>query len=119
MKILIIEDDRLISLMLSKMVQKMGHEVLAVHAQGEKAVTSADELPVDLILMDIMLEGNMDGIEAMQEIQSKHNVPVIYITGNSDESTKTRASSTDYAAYLVKPVTFTQLQQIINSLEVY
>ncbi|MGK7370093.1 MAG: response regulator, partial [Candidatus Halalkalibacterium sp. M3_1C_030] len=91
MKILIVEDDRLISLMLSKMVQKMGHEVLAVHAQGEQAVISTDELPVDLILMDIMLEGSIDGIEAMQEIQTKHDIPVIYITGNSDESTKTRA----------------------------
>lgn len=117
MKILIIEDDRLISLMLTKMVQKMGHQVLGVHAQGETAVTAVDEMPVDLILMDIMLEGKMDGIEAMQAIQSKHNsIPVIYITGNSDESTKSRASETNYEAYLVKPVTYSQLQQIISSL---
>lgn len=95
----------------------MGHEVLGVHAQGETAVTAVDEMPVDLILMDIMLEGNMDGIEAMQEIQLKHNsIPVIYITGNSDESTKSRASETNYEAYLVKPITFSQLQQIISSI---
>ncbi|MDX1629900.1 MAG: response regulator [Fulvivirga sp.] len=117
MKILIIEDDRLISLMLTKMVQKMGHEVLGVHAKGESAITAVDEMPVDLILMDIMLEGQIDGIEAMRAIQSKHeSIPVIYITGNSDESTKSRASKTNFEAYLVKPITYSQLQQIIGSL---
>ncbi|NGP76401.1 response regulator [Balneolaceae bacterium YR4-1] len=117
MKILIIEDDRLISLMLTKMVQKMGHEVLGAYAKGEAAVSAIDEMHVDLILMDIMLEDNMDGIEAMQKIQSKNDsIPVIYITGNSDESTKLRASKTNYEAYLVKPVTFSQLQQIIGAL---
>lgn len=116
MKILIIEDDRLISLMLSKMVQKMGHEVVAVYSKGEKAITSIDELSVDLILMDVMLEGEIDGIQAMQEIQKKHTIPVIYITGNSDNSTKNRASLTNYVAYMVKPVTFAQLKKTINSL---
>lgn len=116
MKILIIEDDRLISLMLSKMVQKMGHEVVAIHAEGEKAITSVNELQVDLILMDIMLEGKIDGIQTMHAIQQHHTVPVIYITGNSDDSTKNRAASTNYVDYLIKPVTFTQLQKIIGSL---
>lgn len=116
MKVLIIEDDRLISLMLSKMVQKMGHEVVAVHATGENAIKSVGDLPIDLILMDIMLEGDIDGIQAMEAIQRNHKVPVIYITGNSDESTKTRASSTNYVAYLIKPVNFSQLQSIIESL---
>lgn len=116
MKVLIIEDDRLISLMLSKMVQKMGHEVVAVHATGENAIKSVNDFPIDLILMDIMLEGDIDGIQAMEAIQKNHTVPVIYITGNSDESTKTRASSTNYTAYLIKPVNFSQLQSIIGSV---
>lgn len=116
MNILIIEDDRLISLMLSKMVQKMGHEVAAVHAKGEKAIASVNNLPVDLILMDVMLEGEIDGIETMQRIQKQHTIPVVYITGNSDDSTRNRASSTNYIAYLVKPVTFPQLKKIIDSL---
>lgn len=116
MKILIVEDDRLISLMLSKMVTKMEHEVIAVFARGEKALKSIKDLKVDLILMDVMLEGDMDGIETMQKIQKKYTIPVIYITGNSDESTKQRAASTNYLDYLVKPVTYTQLSKIINSL---
>ena len=116
MKILIIEDDRLISLMLTKMVQKMGHEVIAVHAKGEDAITSVNELSVDLILMDIMLEGDIDGIQTMKTIQMNHTIPVIYITGNSDESTKNRAADTNFVAYLIKPVNFSQLQQIISSL---
>lgn len=116
MKILIVEDDRLISLMLSKMVKKMGHEVVSVYARGEKALESITNNKVDLILMDVMLEGEMDGIETMQKIQQKHTIPVIYITGNSDESTKQRAASTNFLDYLVKPVTYTQLHKIINSL---
>lgn len=116
MKILIIEDDRLISLMLSKMVEKMGHEVVAVFARGEKALKSITKLKVDLILMDVMLEGDMDGIETMHKIQKKHTIPVIYITGNSDDSTKQRAASTNYLDYLVKPVTYAQLSRIINSI---
>lgn len=94
----------------------MGHEVIAIHAEGEKAITSVNELQVDLILMDIMLEGKIDGIQTMQAIQQQHTIPVIYITGNSDDSTKNRAASTNYVAYLVKPVTFTQLQKHIGSL---
>ena len=116
MNILIVEDDRLISLMLTKMVQKMGHDVAAVHAMGEDALSTMDNQEIDLILMDIMLEGEIDGIETMQKIREEHDVPVIYITGNSDESTRERAIKTNYVAYMVKPVTFTQLNSVISSL---
>lgn len=116
MNVLIIEDDRLISLMLTKMVQKMDHDVVGVHAKGEEAISTVDTQEVDLILMDIMLEGEIDGIETMQAIREKHTIPVIYITGNSDESTRERAAKTNYLDYLVKPITFKQLKSIISSL---
>lgn len=116
MNVLIIEDDRLISLMLTKMVRKMGHQVVGVFAKGEEAVSTFDDLDIDLILMDIMLEGNIDGIETMHKIQEEHTVPVIYITGNSDESTRERAAETNYLAYMVKPITFTQLKSVIGKV---
>lgn len=116
MNVLIIEDDRLISLMLTKMVRKMGHEVAGVYAKGEEAISILDESSIDLILMDIMLEGEIDGIKTMHKIQESHTVPVIYITGNSDESTRQRAAKTNYQAYLVKPITFTQLKSVISKI---
>jgi DNA-binding response OmpR family regulator len=116
MNVLIVEDDRLISLMLTKMVTKMGHEVADVHAMGEDALSTVNNKQVDLILMDIMLEGEIDGIETMHSIQENHSIPVIYITGNSDDSTRERAAKTNYLAYLVKPITFTQLESVIDAI---
>lgn len=116
MNVLIVEDDRLISLMLTKMVTKMGHDVTDVHAMGEDALSTVRNKKVDLILMDIMLEGEIDGIETMHSIQESQTIPVIYITGNSDDSTRERAAKTNYLAYLVKPITFTQLESVIESM---
>lgn len=117
MQVLIVEDDRVLSLMLTKMVERMGHAVTASVPTGEEAVEKARSNPVDLILMDIMLEGKIDGIQAMQQInENGHKHPVIYITGNSDKSTRNRAKSTNYIAYLVKPINYDRLKETISSI---
>lgn len=118
MRILIVEDDRVLSLMLSRMVQRIGHEVVDTVTMGEDAVTTVMEQPVDLILMDIMLEGEIDGIEAMIQLRSNSapDVPVIYVTGNSDQSTIDRAKETNYVAYMVKPIVFDQLKKKISEI---
>ncbi len=116
MKILIVEDDRVLSLMLSRMVQRIGHEVVDTVTMGEEAVSTVKENSVDLILMDIMLEGKIDGIEAMKQIREESDVPVIYVTGNSDQSTIERAKETNYVAYMVKPIVFDQLKNTINEV---
>ncbi|MDX1585700.1 MAG: response regulator [Balneolaceae bacterium] len=118
LNILIVEDDRLISLMLSKMVERMSYNVVGIHPDGDSAIQSVKEKQVDLILMDIMLEGNIDGIEAMETIRGINgSVPVIYITGNSDPSTKERAQKTQYKAFLNKPVNYEQLRSAISSID--
>ena len=71
---------------------------------------------VDLILMDIMLEGEIDGIDAMEQIRGTSDVDVIYVTGNSDNSTIERAQKTNYVEYLVKPIVFDQLKQAIGKV---
>jgi len=68
-------------------------------------------------LMDIMLEGYLDGIEATERIQTKHNIPVIYITGNSDPQTIERAQKTYHLAYLNKPVDFQSIKKIFKEFE--
>ena len=116
MKIIIVEDDRVLSLMLSRMIQRIGHTVVGSVTRGEDAVDLARENSTDLILMDIMLEGEIDGIEAMKIIRQNSAVPVIYVTGNSDKSTIERAKETNYIAYLVKPIVFDQLKKAISQV---
>ncbi len=116
MNILIVEDDKVLSLMLTRMVQKIGHQVSGSVTNGEDALELVSSKEIDLILMDIMLEGEMDGIKTMRIIRETSDIPVIYVTGNSDRSTIERAKETNYVAYLVKPVVFDQLMETIANV---
>lgn len=102
--ILIVEDDMIISLVLEKMVMRLGYEVVGRVTTGEKAIEEAGRLNPDVILMDIRLNGEIDGIEAMSTIQQTLDIPAIYITGNTDQVHRRRAEATDYIDYLIKPV---------------
>lgn len=113
-KILIVEDELIIALMIEKMVTKLGHEVVAKVTSGEEALETVSKHSPDLILMDIRLQGEMDGIETMQEIRKKTHTPVIYITGNTDARNKKRVKDSDYLAFLTKPVTIYDLNQSFN-----
>lgn len=117
MNILIVEDDKVLSLMLQKMVERMGHQVAETTTKGQKAVELSRNLSCDLILMDIMLEDDLDGIEAYRRINETDKIPVIYITGNSDPANKTRAEEMGYHDYIIKPVIYENLMESISSLE--
>ena len=102
-KILIVEDESIIAMELKDRLNELGYTVLAVVSTGEDAIQEvADNLP-DLVLMDIMLRGDMDGIEAAAEIESRFDLPVIYLTANTDPTTIERAKITGPYGYLVKP----------------
>lgn len=117
-KVLIVEDDKVLSLLLIKMVEKMNMEVAGTATEGKKAIQLAKELNPDLILMDIMLEDDVDGIEAMLTLQNEgHNFPVIFITGNSDSYNRERAQAINYIDYLVKPISLSILKDSILKLE--
>ncbi|PAU93492.1 response regulator [Aliifodinibius salipaludis] len=113
-KVLIVEDDMIISMVLERMIKKLGHEVVKKVIAGQDAIDSAFELEPDLILMDIQLKDNIDGITAMQKIREKSDVLVIYITGNSDQYSLERAKKTDYVDYLVKPIQMSHLKKSIS-----
>lgn len=91
--------------MIERMVQNLGHTVLAKVTTGEAAVEAAKEHQPDIILMDIRLRGEMDGIEAMSIIRRTANIPVIFITGNSDENYRKRVEEVDPLDFLTKPIT--------------
>jgi len=113
-KVLIVEDDILQQIILEQMVTSMGHTVIAKVSKGTEAIKSALRLDaVDLILMDIKLSDNIDGIEAMGKIRKSSNVKVIYVTGNTEPENVERAKKTDYVAFLSKPVDKSLLQKAI------
>ncbi len=106
----------IISMVLERMINKMGFEVVEKATTGEKAITLAQEHEPDIILMDIQLKDDIDGITAMQKIRKSSEVPVIYITGNSDQYYKERAQKTNYIDYLVKPIQMDDLKESINKV---
>jgi CheY-like chemotaxis protein len=115
-KVLIVEDDKLVCLILTKMVERSGYEVADIIAYGEKVIESIESRKPDLVLMDTLLKGEMDGIEATKEINRRWDMPVIYITGLMDEITEERASQTKYHGYIQKPINYADLQRAMESI---
>lgn len=108
-KVLIVEDEMIISLLIEKMVQNLGHEVVGRVSSGEEAVEAALKYQPDLILMDIRLDGKLSGIEAATQIHEHMHVPVIYISGNTDMLANGYLRDSDYVTFLPKPVTLSDL----------
>ncbi|MGF1671223.1 MAG: response regulator [Balneolaceae bacterium] len=114
-KILLVEDDGIQQIIMERLINNLGHTVLATASDGESAVNSALKLEgVDLIIMDIRLGDDFDGIEAMKKIRKKSNVKVIYVTGNSESFTKERAKKTKYEAFIEKPLTRDKLESALE-----
>ena len=113
-KVLIVEDDLILNLLYEGYLEKLGFDTEGELVYGKTAVETTKRLKPDLIIMDIALEGDMDGIEAMQEIRKFSDVPVIYITGNSDLYNVKRAEKTGYIDFLMKPITFQDLKKSIE-----
>lgn len=101
-KILIVEDEVLIGMMLSYNIEEFGFDVQEVVTTGEEAIASALSDPPDAILMDISLTGTMDGIDAAQLIKAKQDIPIIFFTGYQDKELLQRAKSVSPWAILDK-----------------
>jgi CheY-like chemotaxis protein len=112
--VLIVEDELIIALMLEQMVTQMGYNVVDKVTTGELAIEKATMLQPDIILMDIRLQGEIDGVEAISEIQKMHDIPVIYITGNTDQQHQSRLKKTEYLDFLVKPITQNKLSHSLD-----
>jgi adenylate cyclase len=102
-RILIVEDEKIIGLDIKKTIERIGYEVVNIVKSGEAAIDLTGELKPDLVLMDIMLSGGISGIDAAEAIRRKFNIPVIYLTGLTDEETFHKAKITEPFGYLPKP----------------
>lgn len=101
--ILIVEDESIVAKDIQMSLRKLGYNVVAICSNGEDAIRAAEEHVPDLVLMDIMLKGDMSGIEAAEQIRSRFNMPIIYLTAYADESTLSKAKITEPYGYIIKP----------------
>lgn len=103
LKIMVVEDERITARDIKKSLETLDYTVAAVVSTGEDAIEKAALEQPDLVLMDIVLKGEIDGIEAANKIRDRYNIPVIFLTAYSDDSTLERAGSSEPFGYLLKP----------------
>ena len=102
-KIIIAEDENIIAKDIQKTLERLGYEVLRTVRSGEAIIKNTEELKPDLVLMDIILDGEMNGIEAAEKIMNVFHIPVIYLTALADNETLQRAKITEPFGYVLKP----------------
>jgi DNA-binding LytR/AlgR family response regulator len=113
-KLLIVEDDMIIAAKISLQLTKLGYEVTAIVPRGEEAILQAQENKPDIVLLDINLKGALDGVETAYELNRLVDVPIIYVTANTDEATFNRAKATRPYAFITKPIKNVDLQRAIE-----
>jgi CheY-like chemotaxis protein len=102
-KIMIVEDEIIIAKELQLIINDLGYDFCGMITTGEEAIQKAGDYLPDLILMDINLIGEIDGIEAAEKIQAEYDIPIIYVTALSDSKVLTRAKVTEPYGYVLKP----------------
>lgn len=115
-KVLIVEDDNLLSMVAERLVQKIGHNVVAKVGNGRNAIAEIEKKCPDVVLMDIRLNGDLDGIDTVKEIKKKSSVSVIYLSGSSYPKSYDRAENTEYEAFLQKPLQIQELKKAFQNI---
>ncbi len=113
-KILIVEDERIIASGIKKNLETMGYTVVDIASTGPQAISKSEIYKPDLVLMDIVLKGEMNGIEAALEITNRFNVPIIYLTAYADDEILEKAMITEPYGYLIKPFSDAELKANIE-----
>jgi len=112
--VLIVEDEAIVAMELEEKLNSMGYVVLTSVSSGEQAIARSEQLEPDLVLMDIRLDGALDGIEAAEIIGKKQQIPVVYLTAHTDDKTLQRAKLTEPFGYLVKPFSERELKTTLE-----
>ena len=114
-RLLVVEDEAVVAMDIQSKLESMGYSIVGVARSGETAVQLALEKVPDLILMDICLQGEMDGVAAAHQIQELRSIPVVFLTALGDQETLQRAKSAEPFGYVLKP--FTE-QDLIAAVEI-
>jgi CheY-like chemotaxis protein len=112
--ILVVEDEGIVSIDIRNMLRKAGYGIAAVAFQGEEAVQKAETTKPDLVLMDIGLKGEIDGIEAAKKIRDLFHIPIIFLTGFADESTMAKAKEINPSGFIIKPINEEELRRLLE-----
>jgi CheY-like chemotaxis protein len=115
LRILLVEDEIITAMLIRKQFSTLGCTCLLHVTTGENAIVSARTDPPDIILMDIRLAGQMDGIDAALVIKETADIPIIYITGYDDPAVRNRAEQSRPIGYLTKPLELGTLRRIIEN----
>jgi two-component system, response regulator PdtaR len=113
-KILIVEDEIIIAIDLKIRLENLGYYVPGIAVNGKDAIKKTAEKNPDIVLMDILLDGEKDGIEVAQQIRNKYNIPIIYLTGSQNNSTLERAKNTEPYGYINKPFDNIEIENAIQ-----
>ena len=112
-QILIVEDELIAAEDLRITLTNLGYEVSSMVSSGRKAIKEIEEKKPNLILMDIKLKGDIDGVETSEQIRARFNIPIIYITALSDNDALQRAKTTEPFGYIHKPIEENELHTAI------
>jgi signal transduction histidine kinase len=114
LKILIVEDDSVSALLLQRALEKNSHQIIGVADTGEKALEILDAQLADIVMMDINLAGELDGIKTTEIINEKYDIPVVYLSASSDADTLNKVVGTNPSAYVIKPFNIRELNMVIE-----
>jgi CheY-like chemotaxis protein len=113
-RILVVEDEKIVAMDVKNMLENLGYTVPAIASSGGEALQKIEEIKPDIVLMDIMLDDHMDGVETTHEIRSRFAIPVVYVTAYADENTLERAKTTAPYGYILKPFEEKELHTTIQ-----
>jgi len=113
-RVMIVEDEALVALHIRRELTKLGYTVVGAASNGEQALKMIEEIFPDVVLMDIHIQGEMDGIETAARIPRYLHIPVIFLTGHSEDTTLKRAGDTQAYGYLIKPFLGRELHATIK-----
>jgi two-component system, response regulator PdtaR len=116
LRVLIVDDHQLLAVGLEVLLTQLGHTVVETVGTGEEAIVAAERHRPDLVLMDIRLEGDMDGIEAAKEIRSRFGIRSVFFTGQTDSKTRELAAEAEPIAFLDKTTSKAELARVISAV---
>ncbi|GMQ27072.1 hypothetical protein Aoki45_37550 [Algoriphagus sp. oki45] len=114
LNILIVEDDSVSALLLQRALEKNAHQIIGIADSGEKALEILEDNLADIVMMDINLAGELDGIRTTEIINEKYDIPVVYLSASSDAETLNKVVGTNPSAYVIKPFNIRELNMVIE-----